>query len=85
MKQKFLVVKLFYSQKSKKYFASGYFWNDDRKVWSDQRKSDGSYGPSLLEVSKEYFDDNCDDLIVGLVSDAVVSGYRGQYPVFTLE
>lgn len=85
MNQKFLVVKLFYSEKSKKWFASGFFWNDEKHVWSDQRRSDGTYGPALLEVSKSFVDDCQDQLFTGLVCDAVVSGYRGQYPIFTLE
>lgn len=85
LKQKFLVVNIFFSQKSGKYFATGYFWNAEHNKWADQRRSDGSYGPSLIEVSKDFYDSASPKLSAGLIASAEVSGYRGQYPIFTLK
>lgn len=85
LKQKFLVINLFFSQKTGKFFATGYFWNSDHNKWAVQRRSDGTYGPSLIEVSKDFVDTASPKLSSGLIASAEVSGYRGQYPIFTLK
>lgn len=80
---KFLVVNGF-TAKSGDCYVSGHFWSDQYKKWTDSKKRDGSYGPSLLPVSADQLSQIIGKIDKGLVVDVDVDGYDGSRPIWKI-
>jgi len=83
MKTKFLVVSIFTAKDGTTYL-SGHFWSDQYNKWLDSKQKDGSFGKSLVKADKAKADKLVDKLSSGLVVELEVSGYNGNFPIWSL-
>lgn len=85
MQRKFLVVGVIKAEKTGKFYAKGYFWNDDKQIWSESKNKDG-WGASLVEISSAQYTELKSTLSEGRIVDSSIAGYTANdMPIRMLE
>lgn len=84
LKSNFLVVGILTSKTNGKHYATGRFWNETKHSWNGSRRGDGTWGDALIEIDEPTLKKLDARLGEGLVVLAEVSGYNGQFPVWSI-